>query len=82
LEQGDIDQPAGTFMMCRAVGKQMVSQAHGGKIVNIASVGGKRPPPPGSGPYGVSKAAVIFLTHVLANELGKYNINLNAGNRS
>ena len=56
-----------------------------GKIVNIASHGGRAPrgvPDPGRGtvqlPYGVSKAAAIQWTHLLAIELGQYNINVNA----
>lgn len=56
-----------------------------GKIVTIASHGGREPrgvPDPGRGtvqiPYGVSKAAAIQLTHMLAIELGQYNINVNA----
>lgn len=56
-----------------------------GKIVNIASHGGRAPrgvPDPGRGtiqvPYGVSKAAAIQWTHLLATELGQYNINVNA----
>ena len=56
-----------------------------GKIVNIASHGGRAPrgvPDPGRGsvqmPYSVSKAAAIQWTHLLAIELGRYNINVNA----
>lgn len=56
-----------------------------GKIVNIASHGGRAPrgvPDPGRGtvqiPYGVSKAAAIQWTHLLAIELGQFNINVNA----
>lgn len=43
--------------------------AHGGAIVNIASVAGLRPAP-GIAMYGVTKAAVIHLTEELAVELG------------
>jgi meso-butanediol dehydrogenase/(S,S)-butanediol dehydrogenase/diacetyl reductase len=56
-----------------------------GKIVNIASHGGRAPrgvPEPGRGsvqmPYSVSKAAAIQWTHLLAIELGRFNINVNA----
>jgi 3-oxoacyl-[acyl-carrier protein] reductase len=41
---------------------------HGGAIVNVASVGGLRPAP-GLGIYGMSKAALIYLTEQLAVEL-------------
>lgn len=42
--------------------------AHGGSVVNVASVGGVRPSPV-IGAYNVSKAALIHLTHQLAHEL-------------
>ena len=44
-------------------------EAHGGSIVNIASVAGRRPAP-GIGTYGASKAALIHVTEELAVELG------------
>jgi NAD(P)-dependent dehydrogenase (short-subunit alcohol dehydrogenase family) len=43
--------------------------AHGGSVVNVASVAGVRASP-GIGLYGVSKAALIRLTMELAAELG------------
>lgn len=62
-----------------------MKERRSGKIVNIASHGGREPrgvPDPGRGtvqiPYGVSKAAAIQFTHMLAIELGQYNINVNA----
>ena len=42
---------------------------HGGAVVNVASVAGLRPAP-GLGIYGMSKAALIYLTEQLAVELG------------
>ena len=49
----------------------------GGKIVNIASIAGRR----GDNaltPYSASKAAAISLTQSLAFSLGRHNINVNA----
>jgi len=47
--------------------------------VNVASQAGMQTNVGGGGmPYGVSKAAVIHFTRILAVELGKYNINVNA----
>lgn len=43
--------------------------AHGGSILNIASVGGLHHEQ-GLGPYNISKAALVHLTKVLATELG------------
>ena len=42
---------------------------HGGAVVNVASVAGLRPAP-GLGIYGMSKAALKYLTELLAVELG------------
>ena len=56
-----------------------------GKIINIASHGGRKPRGLGDmhrgnvqTPYLVSKAAVIQYTHLLAIEMGQFNINVNA----
>jgi NAD(P)-dependent dehydrogenase (short-subunit alcohol dehydrogenase family) len=66
----------GCFRICKAVVPAMEKQG-GGKIVNLASVAGLRPSP-GMGVYGISKAAIIMLTQVLAVELGPANIQVNA----
>jgi NAD(P)-dependent dehydrogenase (short-subunit alcohol dehydrogenase family) len=66
----------GCFRVCKAVVPYMEKQG-GGKIVNLASVAGLRPSP-GMGVYGISKAAIIMLTQVLALELGPANIQVNA----
>lgn len=52
-------------------------RAHGGAIVNVASIAGLRPEF-GLGPYGVTKAALIMLTRYLASELGTAGIRVNA----
>jgi 2-deoxy-D-gluconate 3-dehydrogenase len=65
------------FFLSQAVGKQMIEQGRGGKIVNTASMlsfqGGIFVPS-----YTASKSAVLGLTRLLANELGAHNINVNA----
>lgn len=66
----------GLFLCCRSVGKHMIKQKNG-KIINIASVLGKRAAQTSSA-YSVSKAGVIQLTKSLALELAPYNINVNA----
>ncbi len=58
----------GIFVLTRLV-YRVSMEAHGGAIVNIASIGGIRPGL-GLGVYNVSKAAVIMLTRQLARELG------------
>ena len=66
----------GVFRGCKAVAEHMQAQG-GGKIINTVSVTGIQPAP-GLGLYGVTKAAVIMLTRVLALELGHANIQVNA----
>ncbi len=65
----------GVFRVCKAVVPHMEAQG-GGKIINLSSVVGLRPSP-GMGIYGISKAAIIMLTQVLAIELGHANIQVN-----
>jgi NAD(P)-dependent dehydrogenase (short-subunit alcohol dehydrogenase family) len=54
-----------------------IKQRRGGRIVNLASVGG-RAGFAGNGAYTCSKWAVIGMTKQAAQELGKYNITVNA----
>lgn len=65
----------GTWLLCKEAAKMMKNQKHG-RIVNIASRAwlGNR----GQSNYSASKAGVISLTRVLALELGKYNVCVNA----
>jgi len=66
----------GTWIMCREAAKIMREQKHG-KIINISSrawLGNNK----GQSNYTASKAGIVGLTRVLALELGKYNVNVNA----
>ncbi len=65
----------GTWLMCREAAIVMKAQKSG-RIVNIASRAwlGNR----GQSNYSASKAGVVALTRVLALELGKYNVSVNA----
>jgi dehydrogenase/reductase SDR family member 4 len=65
------------WLLCRLVVKQMRAQGEGGSIVNVSSAGGTRYSR-GLGSYSVSKAGLIMLTRVLAAELGKDKIRVNA----
>ena len=67
----------GAFFVLQAAARQMRQQGEGGKIVNTASVSGKRPEP-FFVHYGVSKAGVISMTKSAAVALGPYHINVNA----
>jgi len=66
----------GTFLACRAVLPQMMAR-RSGKIINIASIGG-RLGAAGRTPYRPSKAAVINFTYCLAAEVKEFNIDVNA----
>lgn len=66
----------GTFLVSRTVAKEMVKQKQG-KIINISSILGKISARNMSG-YCASKAAVIQLTRVMALELIRDNIQVNA----
>ena len=66
----------GYFFLSQVVGKIMRDKG-GGTIINISSVAGIKPDV-GLGVYSISKAGVIMLTQVLAQEWGQYNIRVNA----
>ena len=67
----------GTFLFCRAAAPPMKTQGRG-KIVNIASLGGRTGRPGVGVNYAASKAGVIGLTQTLARELGASGIYANA----
>ncbi|NPV03890.1 MAG: SDR family oxidoreductase [Syntrophaceae bacterium] len=66
----------GTFLVSRAVAQVMVKQK-GGRIINVSSILGKIAARNMAG-YCASKAAVIQLTRVMALELMRDNIQVNA----
>ena len=61
----------------QACGRRMRDFDRGGAIVNIASIQGLRPKP-GKSAYAASKAGLIALTQVLAQELAPYGVRVNA----
>ncbi len=67
----------GTFYFCKAVAEQMVFKQRSGRIVNISSVAGSHVNA-GQANYSASKGAVNALTKVLAMEMGKRGITVNA----
>lgn len=70
----------GTFLMCQAVGKQMIENAYG-KIINISSsIGfkGVDPEAVDSVGYTTSKGAVMTLTKDLAVKWGRHGVYVNS----
>ena len=69
----------GTFFCCQEVGKQMISQKTGGKVINVASLlAAHGVPITEIVPYACSKAGIGGLTRSLALEWAKHKINVNA----
>ena len=66
----------GVFFMAQRVGRILIKQGKGGKIVNMSSNAGNVGLA-GHAAYGPSKAAVTNMTKVLAAEWGKHWINVN-----
>jgi 3-oxoacyl-[acyl-carrier protein] reductase len=66
----------GTFLVTKAVGRALIEQGEGGRVVNISSVAGRQGIP-SFGAYAVTKAGLILFTQVLAAELAPHKINVN-----
>jgi NAD(P)-dependent dehydrogenase (short-subunit alcohol dehydrogenase family) len=67
----------GVFLGLQAVLRQMLAQGHGGAIVNTSSKGALRPPANCAG-YATSKAGILTLTEIAAQEHGRDGIRVNA----
>lgn len=65
------------FFGSSAAAKQMIKQGNGGRIINMASIGGLIGTKNIS-TYGASKAGILNLTKGMAIEFGKYNITVNS----
>jgi NAD(P)-dependent dehydrogenase (short-subunit alcohol dehydrogenase family) len=76
--QGVIDvNLTGAFVTAQAAARRMVKRERGGVIVNVTSVH-EHIPLSGSSPYTASKHGLGGLTKVMALELGKHGIRVNA----
>lgn len=67
----------GTYLMCKEVGKVLIDQGRGGKVILVSSTRGSL----GLANYTAycpSKAAIDLLTKTLGCEWGPYGINVNA----
>lgn len=66
----------GTFLCAQAVGRIMIREGRGGRIINIASIMGSVALPPRAA-YCASKGGIIALTRDLAAEWARYGITVN-----
>jgi len=66
----------GTFLMCRAVARQMIAAGTRGHMINISS-GAYKSARRGASHYVASKAAVVMFSKVLAQELADHGIHVN-----
>jgi 3-oxoacyl-[acyl-carrier protein] reductase len=69
-------QLRGAFLLSRAVGRKLIAQGQGGRIILIGSTSGNNARP-NSGPHAASKAGEIQMMRVLAQELGPHQITAN-----
>jgi len=72
----------GVFFCLQRAAREMIRQyqvdGSGGRIINIASISGRGYPGASNAAYAASKGAVISLTWMAAQQLGRHNINVNA----
>ena len=68
----------GAWLIARAVGRQMIAQGRGGKVVFTSSARGKLGHPAGYSAYCTSKSAIDGMTKALGCEWGKHAITVNA----
>src|ERR1700760_321152 len=72
----------GVFFCLQRAAREMIAQhqrdGSGGRIINIASISGRGYSGASNAAYAASKGAVIALTKTAAQQLGRYNINVNS----
>jgi NAD(P)-dependent dehydrogenase (short-subunit alcohol dehydrogenase family) len=72
----------GVFFCLQRAAREMIRQyetdGSGGRIINMASISGRGYAGASNAAYAASKGAVIALTKMAAQQLGRYNINVNS----
>jgi NAD(P)-dependent dehydrogenase (short-subunit alcohol dehydrogenase family) len=68
----------GVFFCLQRAARAMIDQKTGGRIINMASISGRGYAGASNAAYAASKGAVIALTKMAAQQLGRYDINVNA----
>ncbi|HEX2171086.1 MAG TPA: SDR family NAD(P)-dependent oxidoreductase [Dehalococcoidia bacterium] len=67
----------GAFLLCKFVGRILIDQGQGGRIVNVSSIASKKSEANTSA-YAAANAAIEGLTRSLARELAPHNVTVNA----
>lgn len=69
----------GSFLVAQAAAREMIAEGHGGRIINISSIGsgGVGVGFPGVAHYSAAKGGVIALTETMALELAPHGILVN-----
>jgi len=67
----------GVFFCLQRAAREMIPRG-GGRIINMASISGRGYAGASNAAYAASKGAVIALTKMAAQQLGRHNINVNA----
>ncbi len=68
----------GLVFLSRAVGRLMIDQQRGGKIINIGSIDSLRPSMVGLAAYDASKGGVLMFTRSFALEMAPHDVQVNA----
>lgn len=68
----------GLAFISKAVGKRLVEQKTGGKIINVASIDALHPSMVGLAAYDSSKGGVLMFTRSFALEMGPHGVTVNA----
>ena len=68
----------GTFFCLQKSARQMIKQGHGGRIINMSSVGAKGFVDVSNAIYAGTKGAILSMTKTSSQELGEHNINVNS----
>ncbi|MEM7407408.1 MAG: SDR family NAD(P)-dependent oxidoreductase [Pseudomonadota bacterium] len=68
----------GVFFCVQGAARRMIDRGAGGRIINIASIAGRGYKHSSNAAYAASKGAVMSLTMLAAQQLGRYDINVNS----